>query len=304
MIKKQQLNQDGFAHVILLLGAVLLVVGLGIFGFTRLKDNQAKAPSDSKEKSTSIIWQQTENGWQSTETAPECPKQPMLKMPSDGSEVTSVLYPGQTRGGNYKPHGGFRFDESENNEITVKAPLDGYIVRGASYIAENEVQYTFDAMNNCGVMFRVGHLRELPDNLQKIADKWPRPSSSSATQPVVPAVYIRQGDVLATKVGIINNQNGNNVFYDMGVYDYRQENQASRSATYQSVHSAEKELAWHAVCWLEDWLPQDDEKLLASLPPGDPSSKTSLTEYSNTCILIRSKLKNKQVSNKKRITYV
>lgn len=238
---------------------------------------QAKSVSLDQEATTSspteLVWQQGEGGWRSTSTPPECPAQPMMKMPADITKVTGILYPGQTRGGNYKPHGGFRFDNSANADIKVTAPIDGFIVRGGSYIAEGEIQYTFDIMNNCGVMYRVGHFRALPESLQKIADTWPEPKEGdSRTEQVNPAVYVKQGTTLATSVGIIKNRN---TFFDWGVYDYRQQNESSKSTAYQQLHAQDKELSWHAVCWF-DWLPNSDAAKVKSLPAGDPASgKTS-----------------------------
>lgn len=280
-MNKNKNNQNGFSVVELLIILVVVAV-LGLVGWkvysTKNKDSAKSTSSSSQssgettdEEPDTFIWQQTATGWQATETAPECPKQPMLKMPADLSKVTSLLYPGQTRGGNYKPHGGFRFDSSTDNAITVTAPISGYIVRGGSYHAEGttEIQYTFDVMNNCGVMFRLGHLRELPTNLQKIADTWPAPTSSSATQNVNPPVYVKQGDVMANKVGLITEKN---TFFDWGVYDYRSENEASKAQAYQAAHP-QPELAWHAVCWFQDgWLQSSDQTTLAGLKPGDPAS--------------------------------
>jgi prepilin-type N-terminal cleavage/methylation domain-containing protein len=276
-------NQYGFSVVELLVVAAVLGV-LGLVGWNVLSRNNSKnsgssstsqsqdPKSGSGEESQGLIWQQTADGWQAQQKAPECPAQPMFKAPADVSKVTAVLYPGQTRGGNYKPHGGFRFDTTSDNKVTVTAPLEGYIVKGTRYIAdgENEIQYGFDIMNNCGIMYRVGHLRELPDNLQKIAETFPEAGPSSMNTNVNPAVFVKQGEVLATKVGITS---ANNTFFDWGVYDYRQGNEASKSAAYQSAHSEDKELAWHAVCWLQDgWLPNKDQDALAGLPAGDPAS--------------------------------
>lgn len=277
-------NQKGFSVVEVLI-VVVIIGALGFVGwkvFSNKKDpeqsaNNTQTPQAEQveeEVPSKLIWQQTENGWQSTETPPACPAQPMMKSPADMSKVTAMLYPGQTRGGNYKPHGGFRFDTTKDNATTVKAPMSGFIVKGTRYLAEGEgeVQYGFDIMNNCGVMYRVGHLRELPDHLQKIADTFPEASGSSMNQNVNPPVYVKQGEVLATKVGIIKTSN---TFFDFGVYDYRQDNEASKSAAYQVAHP-QKELEWHAVCWLKDWLPASDAAAIAKLPAGDPTSgKTS-----------------------------
>lgn len=271
-------SQSGIAHILIALIIVVVAVagfaGWRVFSQSKNKNNQvtssSEEPKSTETKNTEeLIWQQAENGWRSTQTPPECPSMPIMKMPADITKVTSVLYPGQTRGGNYKPHGGFRFDGFANDEVSVTAPIDGFAVRGGSYLAEGEVQYTFDVMNNCGVMYRIGHLRVLPDNLQKIADTWPAAQEGdSRTQQVDPAIYIKQGDILATTVGIIK---GKNTFFDWGVYDYRQENSASKSSEYQQAHSQDKELSWHAVCWF-DWLSGKDSASLKKLPAGDPTS--------------------------------
>ena len=55
-----------------------------------------------------------------------CPT-PLLQTPVDLSKVTSILYPGQERGGNYKAHGGFGFDNATDNLVTVKIPLSGFL---------------------------------------------------------------------------------------------------------------------------------------------------------------------------------
>ncbi len=265
-------NQDGFAHVLIVLMVVVVAV-IGFAGWRVLSgdknNNDFKPTSDSASKSNAqdkgFIWQQTATGWQAQGKAPECPAQPMLKAPTDLSKVTSVLYPGQTRG-SYKPHGGLRFDNNTDNTVTVVAPFDGYIVKATRNFAEGttEIQYGFDIMNNCGIMTRFGHLRELPDNLQKIADKLPEASESSRIENVNPPVFIKQGEVLATKVGIPSEKN---TFFDWGVYDYRQENEASKSTAYKTAHP-QGEHAWYAVCWLENWLPSSDTAVLAKLPAG------------------------------------
>lgn len=275
-------KQNGFAHIGLFIIVVFVIVVIGfiawrVFGANK-NTNQTPyttgTPTPEETASASspapqLMWQQGEGGWRSTQTPPACPEQPMMHMPADISKVTAVLYPGQTRGGNYKPHGGFRFDGTANNKVKVTAPTDGFIVRGGNYIAEGEIQYTFDIMHNCGVMYRVGHFRELPDNLKKIADTWPAPKEGdSRTEQVNPAVYVKRGEVLATSVGIVGAQN---TFFDWGVYDYRQQNSASQSTAYQQAHIQDKELSWHAVCWF-DWLPAADSEKLTALPAGDPTS--------------------------------
>ena len=219
-----------------------------------------------------LSWQQTAGGWQAVGSVPDCPAQPMMTLPADLSQVTSILYPGQTRGGNYKPHGGFRFDNRPNNDIAVEAPLDGFLVRGSRYLELGEVQYAIDIMHNCGIMYRFDHLRVLSPAVQAIADTWPAPSEGdSRTNPVQPPLAITQGMVLATSVGF---EQTNNVGFDWGVYDFRTENEASASAAYQAAHAQDAELAWHAVCWF-DWLPRSDQAAVRGLPAGDSTSGTA-----------------------------
>lgn len=278
----KKINQKGFGAVEIII--VIAVVGLlGVVGWRVFAGKQGEPndktgytqptplAEDKKEQAETaqLIWQQGEGGWRAMQTPPKCPDQPIMKSPVDISKVTGILYPGQTRGGNYKPHGGFRLDGTANDKVTVTAPIDGFIVRGGRYMAEGEVQYTFDIMNNCGVMYRVGHFRALPANLQKLADTWPpAQEGDSRTQQVNPAIFVKKGEPLATSVGIVA---AKNTFFDWGVYDYRQENEASKSASYQQAHLQEKELAWHAVCWF-DWLPAADAAKVKSLPAGDPAS--------------------------------
>lgn len=201
-------NQAGFAHIIIPIVAIVLVIAVGFvawqaFNKPKAPDNTAQQPASTappaNDAPSELLWQQGEGGWRTMSAAPDCPAQPMMKAPADLTKATGVLYPGQTRGGNYKPHGGFRFDGSKNADIKVTAPIDGFIVRGGSYIAEDTVQYTLDIMNNCGVMYRLGHFAALPANLQKIADTWPAPSADSRTQMVNALIYFTDPTILNHK---------------------------------------------------------------------------------------------------------
>ncbi|KGA14884.1 hypothetical protein GM50_18740, partial [freshwater metagenome] len=82
-----------------------------------------------------------------------CPT-PLIQTPVDLSKVTSILYPGQERGGNYKAHGGFGFDNATDNLVTVKIPLNGKVTRVVRYKELGEIQYLFEFDGDCGVSFR------------------------------------------------------------------------------------------------------------------------------------------------------
>jgi hypothetical protein len=201
-------------------------------------------------------------------TPPACPEPLFSQSPTDISEATAVLYPGQTRGGNYKPHGGFRFDTNKHDQIAVKMPFDATVYRGSQYIEDSEVQYMFDLVHPCGMMVRFDHLHTLSDRFKPLASKFPAPTDSSRTERVNPPVEVKAGDIVATAVGYSKKAN---TFFDFGVYDLRKENDASKQTAFQQAHTNDKELSWHALCWF-DLLPGPDASTVKVLPAGDPAS--------------------------------
>ena len=171
--------------------------------------------------------------------------------------VTSILYPGQTRGGNYKPHGGFGLDRpGQSNNVTVVAPLDGMVYRGARYTENGSQQILIDVLNACGIMYRFDHVLTLSARFQQTAEAWPL-SSDSRTTMTAPGQTVTAGETIATAVG----QSGN-VFFDWGVYDLRRRNGSA---------APEGELSSYAVCWF-DWLSASDAARVRSLPSRDGAS--------------------------------
>lgn len=226
---------------------------------------------------------------QATKSYGSCPSPFVFQMPVDLSKATSVLYPGQVRGGNYKAHGGFRFDGSRPNEITVTAPYDAEVIAGARYRVNGEAQYTFDFAHPCGIRYRFGHLLTLAPKFQAIAEKFPMPEGlDSRTTEVRPPIKVKQGEVIATAVGL--NTGGPSIygeanpFVDWGVYDYRQKNEASQRSDWPTLHAAEdsswatyynSDIYQFAVCWF-DWIPPEDKAKVLSLPAADSvNGKTS-----------------------------
>lgn len=215
---------------------------------------------------------------QLTKSYKTCPNPFIFQMPVDIKKVTSILYPGQYRGGEYKPHGGFRFDDSRPNEIEVIAPYDAEVTAGARYPVNGEIQYTFDFSHSCGIKYRFGHLLTLAPKFQKIAEKFPMPKGlDSRTTEVFPPIKVKQGEVIATAVGMITGGptqlGGFNTFLDWGVYDYRKKNDSSKNPEWLAKHSYEIES--YAVCWF-DWISSEDREKVLSLPSSDyQSGKTS-----------------------------
>jgi hypothetical protein len=196
-----------------------------------------------------------------------CPT-PLLQTPVDLSKVTSILYPGQERGGNYKAHGGFGFENATDNSVTVKIPLNGKITRVARYTEMGEIQYLFEFEGDCGVSFRFDHLKKLTAKFEAVVDAFPI-KEDTRTDPVSPPVPVMVGEVIATEVGFLNN-----VFVDFGVYDMRQKNEASKDPAWASAHS-EFPLDSYGICWF-DSLPEADSLALKSLPSRDATNgKTS-----------------------------
>jgi hypothetical protein len=287
----------GFAILEIVVGAVV-ILGIGALVWKMMMPAESRNNSDTTSSPTpqtyanptstptgaeegkwpmptDVVWENTsEGGWAPIYgTPPACPDPLEFVPPSDISKATSILYPGQERrgtfegqGGNYKPHGGFRFDGQAYNAVQVKSPFDGYLYRGARFLMEGEIQYTFDIINPCGIMVRLGHLRELSPKFQEIADKFPEARElDSRTEKVTPMVKVETGEVIATAVGFVKE----NTFFDWGVFDLRRMNDSARSPAYQQAHLDAKELTFYAVCWF-DLLSAEDEEFVRGLPAADP----------------------------------
>ncbi|MDP3941632.1 MAG: hypothetical protein Q8Q49_04980 [bacterium] len=212
---------------------------------------------------------------QLTKSYERCPEPFVFQMPVDLRKATSILYPGQLRGGDYKPHGGFRFDNSRPDEIQVIAPYDAQVIAGARYPANTgEIQYTFDFAHPCGIRYRFGHLLTLTPKFQAIAEKFPLPKGlDSRTTTVNPPIEVKQGEVIATAIGLTKGGpdalGGLNTFVDWGVYDYRQKNESSKDPAWASKH--DHEIEQYAVCWF-DWISEEDKARVLSLPSSDSES--------------------------------
>jgi len=215
-----------------------------------------------------VEWINGFNGWQPSGTPPACPDPPLLQTPVDLSRVISILYPGQYRGGNYKPHGGFRFDKSSSGGITLRAPMDAYVVDGARLLVDGQLQYTFDFISECGIWYRFGHVSGASPKFVAIADAFPPPvEGDSRTHEVFPQVEVLAGEIIAT----VDSPQG----LDWGVYDLRSKNTASQDPAWAALHTGQQ--AQHAVCWF-DLLSPEDEAIVRSLPPTDGVSG-SMSDY-------------------------
>lgn len=268
----------------ILIPAIFVVVIIGaLIAFLILQmpknsktNNQVKVSTVSSSQNetsaaTEVSWSWSGQAWMASDTPPTCSVPLISNLPVDITKVTSILYPGQTRGGNYKPHGGFRF--GSDNSITVTAPLESQLVEGSRYIEGGETQYLFTFINSCGIAYRFDHLNILSEKFLSIADQLPEAKQDdSRTTPFNPPIKIDQGQVVATKVGFIKTSN---VSLDFGVYDLRHTNEASKNQTFVSNHEMDKQFALYGVCWLKE-LPSEVSQKILSLPAADQANgKTS-----------------------------
>jgi hypothetical protein len=218
------------------------------------------------EEDTVVMWRPEKNGWKPLGDPPECESPIISQTPVNIDLATSILYPGQIRGGDYKPHGGFRFDNSNNDDIQVVVPKTGYVFRGSRYLANGEIQYYFDIMDPCGIMYRIGHLLKLSQKFTLIAENFREPVEGDSRSTEITPIKVETGEVMATAVGF---EKQKNVFMDFGVYDLRQKNKAAQDASWLSKHSGEQ--APYALCWL-NILPSPDREKALSLPGSDYKS--------------------------------
>lgn len=177
---------------------------------------------------------------------------PTLQSPVNVDDVTSVLYPGQTRGGDYKAHGGFRLDALNSNDVVIRAPISAKLVKAGRYIEIGETQYIFIFETNCGLTYRFDHLLTLTPKFQAVADTLP-PAKEGRSDfvSVDPKTEVMTGETIATAVGFRHSNEGKlNVSFDFGVYLDRYD---------------------QGLCWL-DLLPEEDASQLKELPGGDYQS--------------------------------
>lgn len=201
-------------------------------------------------------WQLGPEGWTNVGgPAPSCTESGALPLyaPVDAGQASSLLLPGQVRGGDFKPHGGFRFD-AHGPEVVVRAPFSGTIVRAAHYLEGGESQYLVDMVHPCGLIARFDHLARLEPAVAAMFEDWPPPAEGDTrTRWAAPPVTVAAGQPLATTIGVPGN-----VFVDFGVYDLR-------AAPRDPSPDPGDEFAPFGVCWL-DWFDAGTNATVAALP--------------------------------------
>jgi hypothetical protein len=213
--------------------------------------------------------------WKAIGSPPACPDPLVLDSPVDVSLASGIIYPGQIRGSDYKPHGGFRFDNLNTNSVNVYAPIDGNLFRAAHHLEYGEIQYSLYFLNDCGIMYKLDHLLELTPKFQAIMEKIPLGAEGdSRTTEIRPMVFVQKKEHIATKVGFENFEGRRNIFFDFGLYDLRKKNNSTYDAAFRAEHPNINEYGTYAVCWF-DYLKEEDARIIRSLPAGGMEGKTS-----------------------------
>lgn len=239
------------------------LISLTVFLFLKFNQNSANLLQIGNYETSPARWEQDATGWKAIGNPPPCPEPLRLSSVVDVTKATSVLYPGQIRSVGYENTAGFRFDGLADNNIIVKAPMDGEIVQAARFLVGGELQYVIDILSPCGIMNRFDHILTLSEKLQNMADKLPKPKANdSRSTSVNPPVSISQGEVLATAIGLSKNKN---VFLSWTVFDFRKKNKISQNLSWAKEHPT---MDHYVVCPFP-LLPKQDQELVRSLPAAD-----------------------------------
>lgn len=240
-------------------GLVLIIVGSVLFILSQKRPSNPKSPNSNE----GLRWEFDNNSkkWKASSSPPNCPTPLVFPSPADVKLASSVLYPGQERGGDYKAHGGFRFDGLTNNNVKMYAPFDGNLVQAARHTQGSEVQYSLYFINDCGVMYKFDHILELTDKFNKVMQSIPlKGEGDTRTTFINPSVFTSKGELVATKVGL-----SGNVFVDFGVYDLRAKNGVDYSTrNYFNI----SQYGEYGICWLNN-LEGSDKTIVKSLPGAD-----------------------------------
>ncbi len=254
---------------------LIIILGLGAFLFFNQKDNtQNTSFEDGSLLGSDARWyfDFDSKEWRVSGNPPDCPEPLALPAPVDVKLASGIIYPGQIRGGDYKPHGGFRFDNRSTNIVEVRAIMDGYVLKASRYEDSGDVQNFLFYVNDCGIMVMHDHLLTLSSKLQEMFDKLPlNKNGDSRTTVITSKVYLKKGEVMATEVGYKKNSN---IFLDFGLYDLRRTNGIEYNDTFRAENSSINEYGAHGLCWL-DYLSDNEKIIVRNLPAGGHEGKVS-----------------------------
>ena len=234
-------------------------------------------PNPSNNSIVSWQFDSMSSSWISRGKVPICPT-PLIASGEfvDFSRVLSILQPGQSRGGSYKPHGGLRWSVygSYVKGVTVTAPFDGEIVAAAQYMVGGIFQFGVNIIHPCGVMLRLGHLQEPSDYMKTILKNLPPPVENDSRESLLSGIFIKKGQMIATEVGMPPPASADELgtHMDLGILNLLKRNPLV-STNFTS--NADVKYSLYSVCWYEgDYFSVADKARLLTLPfaNGDSTS--------------------------------
>lgn len=291
-MKTLTLESRGFSVFEFVIAIVLLcaLVGAGYFVASRQgtdkQDSSASSKQPVKVNDQAVVWafDEREQQWYvQSGKAPKCENGAKFEYsPVDFSQVEMILLPGQYRGYNYKPHGGFGLAAATAGQTEVKMPIGGTIIGLTRYIEgpDNALQYLVTFVNDCGLEIKFDHLAVLSPRLQAIAETRPPAKQddtrSDPNNKPKPELF-KAGEVIATTVGHPNIQNFG---FDFGITDYRKRNQISENPEWTALHEVYTASEWYGVCWF-DKLPGDDAEKAKGLSEKvvNPAKPNVVSDY-------------------------
>ncbi len=239
----------------------------------------AQTPTAPPTTISKVQWQYDFNNatWVSQGVVPKCPT-PLISTSelTDFSKIVSIVQPGQSRGGSYKPHGGLRWSTFGTyvKGVTITAPFDGEIVGAVHYTVSGIYQFGINIIHPCGVMLRMGHLQEPSEYMTVVLKGLPPAAENDSRESVLRGVFIKKGQVIATEVGMplpaLPDSLG--TYIDLGILNLLTKNPAL-SASF--VSNAEVKYSLYSLCLYEgNYFSDVDKARLLSLPfaNGDATS--------------------------------
>lgn len=260
-----------------------IALGVTKTPFPAPTDSSTPTPTSSSQTpqgSSQVTWSWMDNQgkWVASGTPPACtlpiiPESGLL----DFSKVLSILQPGQSRGGSYKPHGGLRWSAAGTYTpgVKISVPFDGFVVQAWQYLVSGIYQFGVNIESPCGIMVRIGHMRVPSAQFAQILSSLPAAAENDSREyPISPPAAVKMGDVIATDVGMPAPASADNLgaYIDLGLLDLRQMN-PYLGANYAT--NADIKYSKYSLCWYQgNYLSPKDQAIAANLPlaNGDPKS--------------------------------
>ena len=195
----------------------------------------------------------------------------------DFSKVVSIVQPGQSRGGSFKPHGGLRWSTYGTyiSDVKISVPFDGVVVQAWQYLVGGIYQFGVNIENPCGIMVRLGHLHIASAQFAQILSSLPPAAEGDSREyQINPPALVKMGDVIATSVGMPAPAPPDSLgtYIDFGLLDLRQINPVLGS-NYST--NAAVQYSKYSLCWYQgNYLSPSDQAIAANLPfaNGNPQS--------------------------------